>query len=128
MSLVTHRDIPNLTEYYYTIGILAKNALGDLESECQSITYYIDIIPEFIPELVFKPRPLPDPLPFVDPEVYFGIALGAALHEANLVMVERNEMKDEELLKTLRSGAQSGLQVFLKEYEQHGRELKKRIR
>lgn len=86
--LITHRPlkfVKNHLEYYFQLGIFARDALGRLASQCQTTRWIIDIIYERIPlkidpwERRFKERvDIPDWLDIHDLET---VALGGAVHQ-----------------------------------------------
>lgn len=85
--LITYRDlrvVPNKLQYFWQLGVFAKDALGRFASQCQTTRWVIEAI-EWIDfridpwRLPGKP-PLPDPPPWLDLEELETVALGGGVH------------------------------------------------
>lgn len=132
-------------QYFYFLGKSARNALGDFQSACQTNLLFLDVLPrpwlEKLPELHVLPEfpgknppPVPDPFPFLEPDVYLNIALGAGLHKAYTALAENKGAKEieeinyETILKATRSGGADGLVQLAKEYDGSAEAFKKLLK
>lgn len=66
--------------YFHTVGVVARNALGDLQSNCQSPFSIFDFYPDF---LVRVRKVTSSRFSFVDPNLFESVCLGCTLHELN---------------------------------------------
>ena len=111
--LLNHRDIAmSITtipkkwtiydrfRYWHLIGVLAKNALGDIQSACQTRA----LIPIF--DKVLPTRRVPDfrsdEFSMFDPEVFETASMGSALHNLQYEMTRnKGELNDEQIDKII---------------------------
>lgn len=83
--------------YFHTLGVLAKNALGDLQSNCQSSALLhflenIDFLKKDISHLKIPAFSL------VDPEIFETVALGSSLHELTINSLNsKGELEEKEM-------------------------------
>lgn len=85
--LITYRDlktVPDKATYFWQLGVFARDALGQIASQCQTTRWLFDLI-EWVPWRIdpwwpFPRPPLPDPPPWVDVLELETVALGGAMH------------------------------------------------
>ena len=99
--LITHRDISRVKDvvlYYWQLGVFARDALGRLAPECQTVRWVLDLLIKWIeipldPWEPIPPRPQPDPPPWIDVEQLELVALGGAVDD--LLTTFGKEIGDE---------------------------------
>lgn len=103
--LITHRDISRVKDpllYYWQLGVFARDALGRLAPQCQTLRWIIDLIKwigiPLDPWEAIPPRPRPDPPPWIDIEQLELVALGGAVDA--LVTTFGKELGTEKGLQT----------------------------
>lgn len=66
--------------YYHHLGTVARNALGDLESDCQFTSFfpYLELQIREIQQIEFL-EVIEDSLPFIHPDIITNVTLGAAV-------------------------------------------------
>lgn len=130
--LITYRPLDRVRdhlEYYWQVGVFARDALGRLASQCQSYIWRIDILEwvEFIPFDPWeqlRPEKVLDPPPWLELEqlelVALGSAIDAVLHrfgrEEDLqALVER---RGEEIHEVARMGAARGVGEYVQRFRE----------
>lgn len=121
--LMTIRDIRRVNdrlEYFWQVGVFARDALGRVASQCQSLTWTLPWFAEhhrFLEPWVPVGPPFDDfRPPLIDREIIEAIALGGALHELR-ALVDEVDLDaipeliegDERLLEVGRRGAERAL-------------------
>ena len=87
----------NRFQYFHMLGVLAKDALGDIQSVCQSLAF-IPILDFILPERRFSPIVREEQFSFVDPEVFETVSLGTTLHNLHQVFLENSgDVGDEQI-------------------------------
>lgn len=133
---VTMHYNPNLSKlnkhnrilYFHQFGTVAKNALGDLQSECQSSALIQ------LPEWVFDNRFLPigspiKSLSYVDPRLFETVCLGCSLHELNSVRLKREkDLSEKEIDNIVEKSRVESLHALLDDVEDSIGQIKKRVR
>lgn len=132
---ITVRDLARVPEhlvYYWQLGRFAKDALGRFASQCQRVSWILDLIfPEFIPPWRINPwiiDPQVEKLPAVPGDIDFEeletVLLGAAVHGARRefggIDQPRRLMDDdgEKLFSVMSRSVQTGLDAIMKGREQ----------
>lgn len=108
----------NSITYFRHLGVIARNALNDLASQCQSSAIVLEVFPKvpfkgLLDPWQFPPEPLPEPDLFqgFDPEFISDVALGAGLHTLRTATLTQKEVSDKEVLELMEKGVQEGLQL-----------------
>lgn len=117
-------------EVFYSIGVHARDAFGRRASQCQSLQFVIDWLPEVLPELVpwinpwdpvtyFEKTVVPT-LPVIDPWPLVHAALGAAivsLRQAHPYPPQKISVEMDRQAQAITSkGGKAGLEQALKEF------------
>jgi hypothetical protein len=88
---------PEMIQYLHLLGTVAKNALGDLQSECQSSALLT------FPDLIFEFQRVPLGTPFkrmsyVDPQLFETVGLGASVHELHTQRIKsKTDLSEKEI-------------------------------
>ncbi len=86
--------------YFHLLGTVARNALGDLQSACQSSAIVS------VPDWVFDAKLFPIGAPirrlsFVDPRLFETVCLGCSLHELHAYRIQHKEDLSEEAIDSI---------------------------
>jgi hypothetical protein len=103
--LITHRELSRVKDtvlYYWQLGVFARDALGRLAPQCQTVRWIIELIRwieiPLDPWEQRPPRPRPDPWPpWLDLEQLELVALGGAVDA--LLTTFGKELEDEKGLQ-----------------------------
>lgn len=120
--------------YYRQLGVIARNALNDLASQCQSSGIFIELFPpiafkDFIDPWKIKPGPDPgpDPFPGFDPEFITDVAIGAGLHELRTQTLAQKDLAEKDILKVVEKGVQAGMSLVVKDFKKSITSLEKAL-
>ena len=115
-------------QYFYTVGTLAKNALGDLQSECQSsgLSIIYDVI---FPVKRSTTMIRKENFSFIDPQIFEAVCLGCSLHDLNLKLrASKDDMNDKEVEKILTHSTYESAMILMDEISSNVSTLKRRLR
>ncbi len=125
--------IDNHLGYYWQVGTFAKDALGRLASQCQTVVWLVDVFDlvqrsEFFPDpYEDEPSPWdrPGTPPFIDVDDLSSIVLGGAIHalatEIGLGDMDRaQELLENEdaVTRIVRRGAKEAFEVLANAYQE----------
>ena len=108
--------------YFRHLGIIARNALNDLASQCQSSGIIFELLPriafkDLIDPWRIKPIPEPDPFPGFDPEFITDVALGAGLHALRTQTLTKKDFAEKDILPVMEKGIQEGFNLVVKDFK-----------
>lgn len=110
-------------DFIFDVGRHARNAIGRYASQCQSRRLMLDLIRPRLPDWViddldpWRPmsgdRPLPEPIPWVDPEPILDLALGGALLAVHETFPDLGPKTVKKAEKSLDEVADQGVELAL---------------
>ncbi len=131
MSLVT--DLTDLVQldklmYFHTVGVLAKDALGDLQSKCQS--FGLTVVQEFFPNhLTLASKLKIQDFSFIDPELFESVCMGCSLHNLNEALMKSNgKLSEEEVIKVVEQSSFDSMEEIFESASKSIGQMRRRVR
>lgn len=103
-----------LFKYYHLLGVLAKDALGDVQSICQT-SALIPVYDKLFPLTTNLKKLANDQFSFIQPELFETVSLGRAVHVMNDELTKRKgKMEDEEFDKIAEKSMIEATEIVLR--------------
>ena len=131
MSLV--KDISRFNRldkliYFHTLGVLAKDALGDLQSKCQS--FGLTIVAEFLPtKFKLESRLQSSDFSFIDSDLFESVCMGCTLHNLNESLLKsKGELSEKEIIKIVDESSLDSMEEILSSASNSIGQMRRKIR